>query len=131
MRILLVDDDASTRLICRRVLQRLAKESIVEEAADGAAALEKLRGGAYDGILCDYRMGAVSGLDVLAAAGEAQPSAFRALMTGFADPTLVAKAHERASVHAFIEKPMTSREFEAVLQRDFLDPLRQARRPEG
>jgi CheY-like chemotaxis protein len=130
MRILLVDDDEPTRLICRRFLARLAGEPLdLEEAADGAAAMERLRSTAYDGILCDHRMGTVSGVDVLAFARERQPGAFRALMTGFADPSLVEAARARAAVDAFIEKPMTSREFEDVLQHRFLEPMMEAKRP--
>lgn len=131
MRVLVVDDDEPTRMICRRVLERLSPGIRVEEASDGAAARELLRRERFDGILCDYRMGAVSGVDVLATARDQQPAAYRALMSGFADPALVDLARERADVHALIEKPMTSREFEDVLRLRFVEPMAQARPPGG
>lgn len=131
MRVLVVDDDEPTRMICRRVLERIAPGVRVEEATDGASACERIRAERFDGILCDYRMGAVSGLEVLATALAEQPSAYRALMTGFTDPALADTAREQGTVHAFIEKPMTSREFEDVLKQRFLDPMSELRRPAG
>lgn len=116
-------------MICRRVLERIAPDLRVEEATDGALACERIRAERFDGILCDYRMGAVSGLDVLATALAEQPSAYRALMTGFTDPALVEMARKHGTVHAFIEKPMTSLEFEDVLRKSFLEPMSAARRP--
>jgi response regulator RpfG family c-di-GMP phosphodiesterase len=131
MRVLLVDDDEPTRMICRRILMRLSPGLEVDEAQDGARAMDLLRGASFSGILCDYRMGHVSGLDVLRFALLHQPEAYRALMTGFADPALERAAREQAGVNAFIEKPMTSQEFESVLSARFLGPLLGRLRPEG
>lgn len=131
MRVLLVDDDQATRFICRRVLARLQAGISIDEAEDATRALECLRSASYDAVLSDYRLGAGSGIDVLAAAREVQPTAFRALMTGFADPALQQLARQQAGVQAFIEKPMTSREFEVALRDRFLVPLAEQGRQEG
>lgn len=128
MRVLVVDDDRPTLFVCRRVLERLRPDLEIEEASDASGAMRMIRSQRFDGVLSDYRLGAASGLDVLALAREQQPKAFRALMTGFADPTLQAAARQQG-VHAFIEKPMTSEEFHAVLRDRFLRPLMAATAP--
>lgn len=127
MRVLLVDDDDATRLLCRRVLLSVEPALSIMEAPDGTRALELLRAEAFDGILTDYRMGQVSGLDVLRTALVEQPAAYRALMSGFADPMLLRAAESQAQVHAFIEKPMTKDEFMRVLSDRFVGPMARRR----
>lgn len=104
-RVLLVDDDPATRLIVRRALARDGKAQ-VDEAASGEEAIERLERDAFDCIVSDYRMGATTGIDVLAFAKGKQPQARRVLMSGFADPSLVERARREAAIHQFVEKPM-------------------------
>lgn len=124
-RILIVDDEEHTRILCRRFLTRNAAVVglglEIHEAATGEEALTLLMRERFDCIISDYRMGAVSGIDVLAEALRTQPKAIRALMSGFADDGVVQGAKMRARIHEFIEKPMTVGEFERVLQRDLID----------
>lgn len=61
-RILLVDDDPPLREVVRYALAR--EGFAVEEAADGNAALEKMRGGTYDLIVLDVMMPEMDGLEV-------------------------------------------------------------------
>jgi CheY-like chemotaxis protein len=62
--ILVVDDDAATRLLLRRVLRgRFACD--VLEAADGVAALEMLSHADVDLVMLDLQMPQVGGLEVL------------------------------------------------------------------
>lgn len=132
MRLLLVDDDHSTRLILRRFLDRVQPPLEVEEAANGETAIQALEARRFDAVLSDYRMGVVTGLDVLAFALQRQPHAIRVLMTGFADPSLERAAHARAQVHAFLEKPMSTREFESILTEKLISLLPdRAARPEA
>jgi len=123
-RLLLVDDDDSTRMILRRFLQRAAPQLVVVEAHNGEDAIQRIANDPFDAVLSDYRMGLVSGLDVLAFALLRQPDAVRVLMTGFADPSLATAAKARAKVHAFIEKPISTREFEEVVRGSLLALLK-------
>lgn len=115
-RLLLVDDDESTRLILRRFLESAREGLVVEEAANGEDAIRLLKERAFDAVLSDYRMGLITGIDVLQFALKTRPEAARVLMTGFADPALEGAARHRAQVHAFLEKPISTREFESLLE---------------
>lgn len=131
--LLLVDDDESTRMILCRFLRRAAPGLALAEAQNGEEAIRLLTHQAFDAVLSDYRMGLVTGIDVLAFAAKRHPQAIRVLMTGFADPALETAARTRAQVHAFIEKPMSTREFEQLLETHLLAllPTGVAARPEG
>jgi PAS domain S-box-containing protein len=59
MRILIVDDETALRTVMARYLSR--RGHIVEQAADGAAALEMLEHAQYDVILSDLRMPGLGG----------------------------------------------------------------------
>lgn len=121
--VLLVDDDETMRLICRRFLARCGEVREVQEAASGEEAIELLRARSFDCVLSDYRMGAVSGIDVLAFARANRPKSVRVLFTGFAAPAILQDAMMRAGVHEFLEKPMTTSELEALLREKLVEPF--------
>jgi len=122
VRILLVDDDESMRMICLRFLARCMDGSlVVEEAKSGEDAIEMLRDRAFDCILSDFRMGAVTGIDVLAFAKKERPKAIRILFTGYAAPAIHSDAIARARVHEFLEKPMTKEELESLLTEHMIE----------
>lgn len=62
MRVLIVEDDASTRRALAFVLDRIGYD--VVEAEDGTAALETVALGGVDAIILDVRLPGLSGLDV-------------------------------------------------------------------
>ena len=64
MRILVVDDYSTMRRITRGFLREFGLND-VEEAADGADALRKLRTGPFNLVISDWDMGTMSGLDLL------------------------------------------------------------------
>ena len=66
MRILVVDDFATLRRVVRVQLRELGFES-VQEAGDGAAALDKLRAQPFDFVITDIGMPGLNGFDLLAA----------------------------------------------------------------
>ena len=113
------------RLICRRYFSRLTDvgELVIEEAESGEDAIEMLRDQPFDLILSDYRMGAATGVDVLAFALKERPKAVRVLFTGFASPAIHQAAIAQASVHEFFEKPMTTAELEDLLRTRLVDPF--------
>lgn len=64
IKILVVDDFPTMRRIIRNLLRDLGFES-VEEAEDGAQALERLRGGNFDFVVSDWNMPNMDGLTML------------------------------------------------------------------
>ena len=95
-RILVVDDEPAIREFLARILRRIGHEPVL--AGDGAAALAIVRDDPPDAILCDHRMGAMSGAafnDAVAKVAPALAGRF-AFMTGdVANPELQAVAEAR------------------------------------
>ncbi|MFA5861674.1 MAG: response regulator [Candidatus Thermoplasmatota archaeon] len=123
IRLLIVDDDEAMRMACRRVFERSPppRGIAISEADSGEQAIEMLRADPFDCVLSDYRMGALTGIEVLAFAMKNRPKAVRIMMSGFGSPDLVMAATLQARIHEFIEKPMTSQELEAVLKESVLE----------
>jgi signal transduction histidine kinase/ActR/RegA family two-component response regulator len=63
LRVLIVDDAASTRLILERILTALG--CVADAADNGATALEKIASGAFDVALVDRRMPVMDGIEVI------------------------------------------------------------------
>ena len=123
VRLLIVDDDESMRMVCRRFFERSppVRGIVVSEAESGERAIEMLREQEYDCVLSDFRMGAVTGVDVLEFAMHHRPKTARIMMSGFGSSELVNMATAKARIHDFIEKPMTTRELEAILREVVLE----------
>jgi two-component system, chemotaxis family, chemotaxis protein CheY len=66
MRLLIVDDFSTMRRVLRGVLREM-KIDAVDEAADGVAALEKLRGSEFDFVITDIGMPTMNGFELLSA----------------------------------------------------------------
>ena len=79
-KILVVDDERAIRRSLQEILEM--EGFAVEEAADGVEAIQKIKDGAYDLILCDIKMPKADGLEVLAAAKEARPDVPFILISG-------------------------------------------------
>jgi CheY-like chemotaxis protein len=115
-RILVVDDDPTMRMLCRRILQDAAPEGVaVDEAPTAEAAVELLRQRAYAIVLSDHHMASMNGIDLLEIALREQPDCLRVLMTGRAQLELVQEALTRARIDGFIPKPPTLPEMRAKL----------------
>ena len=95
-RILVVDDEPAIREFLARILRRIGHEPVL--ASDGATALAIVRDDPPDAILCDHRMGAMSGAafnDAVAKVAPALAGRF-AFMTGdVTNPELRAVADAR------------------------------------
>ena len=95
-RILVVDDEPAIREFLARILRRIGHVPVL--AGDGAAALAIVRDDPPDAILCDHRMGAMSGAafnDAVAKVAPALAGRF-AFMTGdVTNPELRAVADAR------------------------------------
>ena len=66
LRFLVVDDFSTMRRIVRNLLKELGFTK-VDEAEDGAIALQKLRGGEFDFVVSDWNMPNMDGLQLLQA----------------------------------------------------------------
>jgi DNA-binding response OmpR family regulator len=100
--VLVVDDEAAIRLLCRVNLEASGME--VVEAEDGRTALEAARRRRPDLVLLDVMMPALNGWDVareLAETGSSPPIVF---LTALADSSARVKAYEHGGV-GYILKP--------------------------
>ena len=66
LKILIVDDFSTMRRIVRNLLKELGYTN-VDEAEDGVAALQKLKGGSFQFVVSDWNMPNMTGIDLLRA----------------------------------------------------------------
>lgn len=122
MHILIVDDFEMIRLAIRQALQKLQVKKI-EEARDGAEALEKLKKNHADGekvdlIFCDWNMPKMSGIELLETCKKS---------TEFADIPFIMVTSESEKTHVleaiklgaadYIAKPFALETIEKKLQK--------------
>jgi CheY-like chemotaxis protein len=104
-RVLVVDDEPLVRFMLRHFFSMLG--SVVEEAADIAAATERLASPhpAYDAVICDLRLReGEEGYEVLRRARAALPRASIVLFTARAT-AMVAEEARRCGADAVVAKP--------------------------
>jgi len=101
--VLVVDDDDATRDFLRDVLTR--EGWTVDDAPDGAAALEKVDRHEFGVVLLDVQLPGVGGLDVLARCVEKHTPSKIIVMTGI-DTTETVLAALRGQAYEFIPKPI-------------------------
>ena len=101
--ILLVDDDRTTRLVVRRLLEKAGYAVI--EAKDGVDALEILRRDRFDLMLLDVWMPRMTGLDLLAALRTLEHAPRVVVMTSDDAPETLLKA-VREHAFKFVQKPI-------------------------
>lgn len=107
-RLLVVDDSASMRQIICDLLHELGFPA-VDEAADGAAALELFRHHVYDVVITDWYMPRTSGIELLRAIrqGEVRPETPVLVLTGHVTTARVVEAIE-AGANGFVAKPFVA-----------------------
>ncbi len=107
MKVLIVDDQQSMRLLIRGGLQQLGFRTF-DEAGDGEAALRILAGSPANLVISDYNMPKMDGLALLRAI-RAYPATAKVaciMLTGRGDKELVQKAVQ-FGVNNFLVKPFT------------------------
>ena len=110
-RVLVVDDDATIRALLGSVLRRRDLE--VDEAADGAEALDLLRQNSYAVVLLDLLMPNVDGFGVLDELGSAISTPVVLVITG-ADRSLI-KQLDPQRIHGVVRKPFDSEDLADVV----------------
>jgi CheY-like chemotaxis protein/anti-sigma regulatory factor (Ser/Thr protein kinase) len=102
-RILVVDDDDTTRLIISRLLAKTGFS--VSEARDGVEALEILRTDRFDLMVCDVWMPRMTGLDLLVALRTVDRAPRVVVMTSDDTPDTLLKA-VREQAFSYVHKPV-------------------------
>ena len=102
-RILLVEDRDSLRRMLERALSGEGYQ--VDTAADGGEGIARIESGPYDLVLTDLKLPTASGLEVLAAAGAAQPDTPVVVLTGYGTVTAAVEAM-KLGAYDFLEKPV-------------------------
>ncbi len=101
--ILVVEDRDSLRRMMRKALEQEGYQ--VATAADFPQAQEMIRQQSYDLVLTDLKLPSGSGLDVVAAAREAQADTPTVVITGFGTVSDAVEAMKRGASD-FLEKPL-------------------------
>jgi len=101
--IVAVDDEQPILSSLRRVIDRLKYR--VETFTDPNAALDFIRENKVHVVISDMRMPIMMGQDFLAKVFEIQPSAYRVVLTGYADIEATLDVVNRGGISAFLQKP--------------------------
>jgi CheY-like chemotaxis protein len=112
--VLVVDDSSTMRSIVRKILQATQFPLEIAEAAEGNAALERLRNGNFDIIFLDYNMPGLNGLDTLAEIRREHPRLEVVMISSTQDEAVAARVRA-AGAAAFLKKPFFPSDIEAVL----------------
>jgi len=113
-RILIVDDEESTRELFAELLQRWGYE--VDQTADGHAALKIAAESRPDVIISDLVMPKLDGLALVRALREEQPDTPVVIITGKGSIDAAVEA-VREGVFDFVEKPLDPARLKVILQR--------------
>lgn len=127
--ILLVDDEPR---ILRSLRMLLKPHYTIHTADNGAAALEVLEVLEHeqiDVLLCDQRMPAMTGAEVLREATRRSPRTMRILLTGYSDLNAIIHSINEGEIFRFVNKPWDTEELKqtiataAMIARDTADAL--------
>ncbi|MEW6568351.1 MAG: ATP-binding protein [Chloroflexota bacterium] len=104
-RILVLDDDAETVALCRRLLRRAGYQVMSAESAD--AGLRSLREGPFDLLLVDVRLSGMDGYGLMRQALAVQPDMAIVVMTGTGTVEAAIRALEEGA-SGLVLKPFES-----------------------
>lgn len=113
-RLLVVDDDGEMRALLAEVLSVEGYE--VEQAANGAEALIRLRTASFAAIILDKNMPGLSGLDLLPGLRTMCPEMPVILITAFGDIATYVDAVEKGA-YAYLFKPFQMQELQQAVDR--------------
>src|ERR1700756_4258999 len=112
--LLLVEDKNELRAMLRRALERNGHS--VDEAADGSAAIQKLRNKRYQMVLTDLKMPGASGLDVLRESKQADSTIPVILLTAYGSVEEAVSAMKEGAFD-FIQKPVDLDHLKLLVER--------------
>ncbi|WP_159077024.1 response regulator [Halococcoides cellulosivorans] len=102
-RVLVVDDDPTVVDLASQYLEHDLVDVSITVETDPQAAIERIRTGAIDCVICDYSMPTVDGLDVLDVVEREAPGTAFVLFTGSPDEAVYDRIDDE-SVDRFIRK---------------------------
>lgn len=115
MRILVVDDYGTMRRIVRGLLEQIGYQD-VDEAEDGASALEKLRNATYNLIISDWNMEPMTGYELLKEVrADAKLKDTPFILVTAEGKTENVVAAKKAGVDSYIVKPFTAQTLQAKI----------------
>jgi two-component system chemotaxis response regulator CheY len=119
MRFLVVDDFSTMRRIVRNLLKELGFSN-VDEAEDGAIALQKLKAGGFDFVVSDWNMPNMDGLTLLQSirADEALKRLPVLMVTAEAKKENIVAA-AAAGANGYVVKPFTAATLDEKLNKIF------------
>ncbi len=112
--ILLVEDKAELRAMLRKALERAGYT--VDEAADGSAAVEKIRNRRYVLVLTDLKLPGCSGIEVLRVAKQADSTIPVLLITAYGSVEEAVTAMKEGAFD-FIQKPVDLDHLKLLIER--------------
>ena len=119
LKFLVVDDFSTMRRIVRNLLKELGFSN-VDEAEDGVAALNKLRGSQFDFVISDWNMPNMTGIDLLTAIrADANLKSLPVLMITAEAKKENIVAAAQAGASGYIVKPFTAAVLEEKLNKIF------------
>ncbi|MGH9358193.1 MAG: sigma-54-dependent transcriptional regulator [Terriglobia bacterium] len=114
VKVLVVDDEPSSRRLCMEVLAELGHEAEATDSAGGA--LRVLEDGQIDIVLSDVRMPGGNGLDLLHTIKESHPGIDVLVMTGFGSIPEAVEA-VKMGAYDYITKPFKIDDFRRLFER--------------
>ncbi len=115
-RVLVVDDSRTMRSIVSKILQASHFALKIDEASEGAAALEHLRREKFGIVFLDYNMPGLNGFETLAEIRREMPNVAVVMMTSTLDNAIADRAHAAGAL-GFLKKPFYPADINAILER--------------
>jgi putative nucleotidyltransferase with HDIG domain len=114
-RLLFVDDEQPALDGLRARLHRMSRKWVVEGVNSGDSAVEQMQREPYDVVVTDMRMPGMDGAQLLKIVSERWPQTIRIVLSGYADPQLIARLVPFA--HQYLSKPCDAKQLEEVIDR--------------
>lgn len=102
-KILIVDDEVNTALLLSKFLTRNGFE--VDTASNGGSGMEYLKNGAYDLVLCDFRLEDTDGREMLKNIKSQYPKTGVIIITGYSDIKMAVELIKMGA-YDYITKPL-------------------------
>ncbi|KPJ75687.1 MAG: Fis family transcriptional regulator [Deltaproteobacteria bacterium SG8_13] len=110
--ILVVDDELSMRELLEFMLKKEGYQ--VSVAQNGGQAIEMLKKNSYDLLLCDIRLGDMTGLDVLRACRQKQPNTTVVMISAYASTETAVEAMNEGA-YDYVPKPFDNEELKQTI----------------
>jgi len=112
--ILIVDDDTAHRTMLRTLIGGWGYQ--IDDADDGAAAIDKVKDQSYDLVLMDVRMVKISGLEALAKIKSYNPAIPIIIMTAYSSVETAIDALKKGA-HDYLTKPLDFDKLRITIER--------------